>query len=82
MVALLTKPARALLEIKRYQKTVEFLIAKLPFKRLVREISMEFERDLRFQATALEALQEAAEAMLVTVFESMFMITTVLLSPY
>lgn len=59
----------ALREIRRYQKTADLLIRKLPFQRLVREISQEFRYDLRFQSTALLALQEAAESHLVGLFE-------------
>ena len=59
----------ALREIRRYQKTTELLIRKLPFQRLFREIAQEIKTDLRFQSTALEALQEAVEAYLVTLFE-------------
>lgn len=59
----------ALREIRRYQKSTELLIRKLPFQRLVRELAMEFKTDLRFQSTALLALQDACEAYLVGVFE-------------
>ena len=59
----------ALCEIRRYQKTTELLIRKLPFNRLVREIAQDFKTDLRFQAQAIGALQEAAEAYLVGLFE-------------
>ncbi|GAM18254.1 hypothetical protein SAMD00019534_014290, partial [Acytostelium subglobosum LB1] len=59
----------ALREIRRYQKTSELLIKKLPFQRLVREIAQEFKTDLRFQASAIAALQEASEAYLVGLFE-------------
>ncbi len=59
----------ALREIRRYQKSTELLIKKRPFQRLVREVANEFKADLRFQATALMALQEAAEAYLVGLFE-------------
>jgi len=59
----------ALREIRRYQKSTELLIRKLPFQRLVREIAQEFKADLRFQSTAIGALQEAAEAYLVSLFE-------------
>jgi histone H3 len=45
------------------------LIRKLPFQRLVREIAQEAKTDLRFQSTAIAALQEAAEAYLVSLFE-------------
>lgn len=47
----------ALKEIRRYQKSTELLIKKLPFQRLVREIAESFKRDLRFQCAALASLQ-------------------------
>ena len=59
----------ALREIRRYQKSTELLIRKMPFNRLVREIAQDFKTDLRFQASAIGALQEAAEAYLVGLFE-------------
>ena len=71
----LKKPMRyrpgtvALREIRRYQKSTELLIRKLPFNRLVREIAQDFRSDLRFQAQAIGALQEASEAYLVGLFE-------------
>uniref|UniRef100_A0A8C4VHI7 Histone H3 n=2 Tax=Gopherus TaxID=38771 RepID=A0A8C4VHI7_9SAUR len=42
----------ALREIRRYQKSTELLIRKLPFQRLVREIAQDFKTDLRFQSSA------------------------------
>ena len=51
----------ALREIRRYQKSTELLIRKLPFQRLVREIAQDFKTDLRFQSSAVLALQEASE---------------------
>ena len=59
----------ALHEIRRYQKNHELLIRKLPFQRLVREIAQDFEKDSRYQGTALLALQEASEAYLVGLVE-------------
>ena len=61
----------ALREICRYQKSTELLIRvrKLPFQRLVREIAQDFKTDLRFQSSAVLALQEASEAYLVGLFE-------------
>ncbi|KAL3146538.1 5-hydroxytryptamine receptor 4 [Trebouxia sp. C0010 RCD-2024] len=86
----------ALREIRKYQKSTELLIRKLPFQRLVREIAQDFKTgvchasvaafgcqhvrnslnvvafvcaDLRFQSSAVLALQEAAEAYLVSLFE-------------
>ena len=57
-------------EIRRYQKSTELLIRKLPFQRLVKEIAQEFKPDLRFQTSAILALQEASEAYLVHLFEN------------
>ena len=59
----------ALRDIRRYQKSTELLIRKLPFQRLVREIAQDFKTDLRFQSSAVMALQEASEAYLVGLFE-------------
>ena len=60
-------------EIRRYQKSTEtlILIRKLPFQRLVREITLNVikKEDTRFQSTAMLALQEASEAYLVSLFE-------------
>ena len=59
----------ALREIRKYQKSTELLIKKAPFARLVREIAQDYRTELRWQAAALCALQEAAEAYLVGMFE-------------
>ena len=59
----------ALREIRQYQKTTNLLIRKLPFQRLVRQIAAQFKDDARFQSAAILALQEAAEAYLVALFE-------------
>jgi histone H3 len=59
----------ALREIRRYQKSTDLLLRKLPFQRLVREVAQDFKNDLRFQGSAILALQEAAERVIVTMFE-------------
>ncbi|EED23423.1 centromeric histone H3 htr12, putative [Talaromyces stipitatus ATCC 10500] len=60
----------ALQEIRRYQKSIELVIPKLPFQRLVREITQNITTNqIRFQALAIQALQEACEAFLVKEFE-------------
>ena len=60
----------ALREIRKYQKSTELLIRKLPFQRLVREIFQDFMiSGLRTQVSAILALQEACEAYLVGLFE-------------
>ena len=60
---------RALMDIRRYQKSTELFIRKLPFQCLVREIMLDLRKQLRIQSTAFLALQEAAEAYLVKMFE-------------
>ena len=66
----------ALKEIRRYQKSTELLIRKLPFQRLVWEISGDHKvitsplcGKVRFQSLAIKVLQEASEAYLVGLFE-------------
>merc|ERR1712032_327636 len=59
----------ALREIRRYQKTTDLLIRKLPFQRIVKDIAHQSKSEIRFQSSALLALQEAAEAYLVGLFE-------------
>ena len=59
----------ALPEIHRYQKSMELLIRRLPFQRLVREIAQDYKARLNFASGAILALQEAVEAYLVGLFE-------------
>ena len=69
----------ALREIRRYQKSTENLIKRSPFQKLIREISQEYSicpqgpgtpsMQVRFQSTAIAALQEAAENFMVGLFE-------------
>ncbi len=59
----------ALREIRRYQKSTDLLMRKLPFARVVREVAQDFKDNVRFKATAIMALQEASEAYLISLFE-------------
>ena len=59
----------ALQEIRRYQKTTDFLIRRAPFSRLCREILQEMKIDARLQSTAVLALQEACESYIIGLFE-------------
>ncbi|CAI5667694.1 histone H3-like centromeric protein A [Oreochromis niloticus] len=60
---------RALMEIRKYQKSTDLLLRKAPFARLVHEVCQSFSKErLRWQVYALLALQEAAEAFLVLIF--------------
>ena len=61
----------ALRQIRKYQKSTELLIRKLPFQRLVKEVVRNLfnNESYRFQSTAILALQEASESFLVDMFE-------------
>ena len=63
----------ALREIRKYQKGTELLFRKLPFSRLVREITQDVDRigsdNLCWQKNAILAIQEAAEAYLVNLLQ-------------
>ena len=60
----------ALREIRKYQKSHDLLIRKLPFQRMVRECIQELKTDVnRLQNHAAEAMQEACESFLTGVFE-------------
>ena len=65
----------ALSTIRKLQNTTDLLIQKAPFHRLVREITQDLahtsaaEEPYKYQVAALTALQEAAEAYLVYLFE-------------
>ena len=69
----------ALWEIRRYQQSTESLIQRTPFNKLIKEISQEYQIcpdgpgtpsvQVRFQSTALAALQEATENFLIGLFE-------------
>lgn len=60
------------MEIRQYQRSTDLLIRRLPFARLVREITDQFTpvgTKFRYQVSAILALQEACEASLVSLFE-------------
>jgi len=61
----------ALRDIRKYQKSTDLILRRLPFQRLVRECVQEWKPDTRFQAAALLALQEAAETYIVKLYEDM-----------
>ena len=69
----------ALRKIRRYQRSTENLIKRTPFQKLIREILQEYRIcpdgpgtpsvQVRFQSTAIAALQEAAENFIVGLYE-------------
>ena len=60
---------RALLEIMKFQKSIDSLIPKAPFTRLVKEILYSYKDDARISIQALACLQEGAKQALVSPFE-------------
>ena len=56
-------------EIRRYQKSTELLICKLPFQHLVHEILQGYGVGYRVSLAMMMALQEAAEGYLVQLLE-------------
>ena len=56
----------ALRQVKRLQKSTELLVAKAPFSRLVREIAESHKAGLRFQSSAVAAIQEATESFVIS----------------
>ena len=59
----------ALRQIRKLQRTCDLLLPLQPFQRLVREIALSFKSDLRFEREALLAIQEAAEAHIIGMFQ-------------
>ena len=57
------------MEIRQYEKSVEFLIHKLPFQRFIREIAQDFQIDLCFTSNVIFALQEASKVCLINLME-------------
>ncbi|VDK71887.1 unnamed protein product [Litomosoides sigmodontis] len=59
-------------EVRKYQKSTKLLLKKLPFSRLVREITAELtaSNGYHFAVEGIAALQEASEAFLVQFFEN------------
>lgn len=70
--------ALVLKEIRRYQKSTECLIRRLPFQRHCRSIVRESNNaaEIRFQGPALAAIQEAVESYLVGLFEDSLLCAT------
>jgi histone H3/H4 len=62
-----------LTEIRRLQSTTDFLIPRAGFHRVVREVSQDQERDIRWTPMALDALQTSAEAYMINLFEDSYL---------
>ena len=59
----------ALREIRQLQRSVECLMPRAPFQRLVKEIVNKIDPELRVSLQGLAAIQESAEAYIVGLFE-------------
>ncbi|KAL7747068.1 hypothetical protein RI367_007564 [Sorochytrium milnesiophthora] len=64
---------RGLWEIRQMQAKTDRIISKASFTRLVRELLAQRATDFRMQRVALEALQEAAEAFLISLFSDAYL---------
>ncbi len=69
-VLLINKTIKALREIRRLQKSTDLIISRLSFERIARNLLIDIDITLRFKKNVLNALQEAAKAMLITKFEN------------
>ena len=61
--------AKALREIKQYQRSGDNVIAKAPLRRLIKEISNRISPDARYSLGAIGAIQECIEGYMVSLFE-------------
>ena len=59
----------ALREIRKYQRSTDLLLRKVPFQRFVREVMQEIDNQARFSMKALIAAQQVAEAKMVDYLE-------------
>ncbi|KAH7332006.1 hypothetical protein KP509_20G063300 [Ceratopteris richardii] len=62
-------PTKTRVKERAHRQTAELLIPRRPFARVVKEELQRYCAGLRIQALALEALQEAAEAFLISMLE-------------
>ncbi len=69
-VLLINRTVKALREIRRLQRSTNLIISRLSFERVARDLLTDIDTTLRFKKNVLNALQEAAKAMLITKFES------------
>ena len=56
----------ALREIRKFQRSTELLVQRAPFQRLVRELASSQKEGLRFQSSAVQAIQEATESYVIS----------------
>ena len=60
----------ALREIKRFQKTIEHLIAKKSFARFVKKVMQNIKKNVKIQTSIFEILQKNIEAFVTKMFEN------------
>ena len=70
------KEMKLLYNVKQLQKKTTNMIPKLPFRRVIRDIAREVtEEDLKWQQSALDALQYCAEDYMTNIFTDAFACT-------
>ena len=57
------------MEIRFYQKSTMLFLHRIPFMRLIQEISQDFKTDLQYPAEAVYTIQSAAKDYLARLFE-------------
>lgn len=67
-----TQGVMALREIRKAVKALDNAIPRLPFQRLCRSICDKYKIDMKWQRTALECIQEAAEDFLIEFFQDAY----------
>jgi histone H3 len=65
----------ALREIKHYQKSTDHVIPRARMVALIRDIAKEGGKAIRFKKSALDALHEAAETEIATMFKRAMLVT-------
>ena len=65
-----TRPgAKALREIKMYQRSTNTLIPRAPIQRIIKEITAKYKPDARYSYGAIEAVHQCVDAYMVGLFE-------------
>ena len=57
------------MEIRKYQRSTDLLLRRLPFARVVKEITRKYHHSMRWRVDAIEALQVSCEDYIVNLME-------------
>ena len=65
-----TRPgAKALREIRKYQRSTDSIVPRAPLQRIIKEITGKYMPDARYSIGAIEAVHQCIEAYMVGLFE-------------